>query len=906
MKDRPFEDAIEQFRTKRLNVYKADPDQIVRDARGADRAAKDHVGRWLFELLQNSDDARASKVLILVEDDTVYVADNGCGLKPESISAICGTDLSDKVAGTIGRKGVGFKSVYEISQNPQVLMVDGEGVEFSFAKTRAWLCENGLNDEHVPYQWIPFPISWNEAHQQDPKLRDFSQYRTVVRLPGISPEGKQKAEQLLGEWPPHALFAFRHLREITAPGLKVVLNPGDGVWSLSDSRGRTPVQWRVVKHTESPPEEVLQGLGPSEHQVSFLIAAPIESNCVIPTSNWLPVHVFYPTEQMGPVRLLLHAEFLVKGDRTAIIPIDSSPFNEWVADRLACHVCNFVDDSYCPASPSSHAALLVPFGDRASHPVADDLWQRIAAKARAGLRLADVEGQKRLTVREAKFISFSVRADLASTLLKATSVRDRLLHPSFDDDKEACTALEALNCEQIRDQALMAAIAENADSLAGDTQWVWTCWEWLAAWVGAKPYGEEHKKRVEQAKNLPIIPVGNRLLQPSDLVDRIVTWKPNAAVGNLPDWLPLTFVEDWFRDRIQSEARQRDSVKKLVEELGIKEPGVDVIQRAVGQAIANYWADKQGDPQRFLRFILEQDWYETVKVTDELKRCPVPLAQQAGGATWTEAGKAYFGCEWGNDLLAKLYDGIRGVPWVARDEKLGDAEKLRGVLKWLGVAECPRIVEQSRNTALGQLPQGCDQWKGYLDKEKDPSGRRVSKVEAVSTLDHLAIKDIDSAHAPLLIRLIAKNWETYYCCRAKIRAEGRLSREQYDRPWQIDAKWWWEIRELLRLPTRGGRKENIPLAKLWLPEKKTEQAIGDLLPVVDLDVFENDKDAVRDWLVNPVGLRTRMEQLTVGEWKNLLSDAIPAEAPLERLRSDERLRDKVTRWYATCLETAAE
>ena len=52
-----IEEAIEEFRKKRLAVYKADHDQIVRDERGAERAAKDHVGRWLFELLQNSDDA---------------------------------------------------------------------------------------------------------------------------------------------------------------------------------------------------------------------------------------------------------------------------------------------------------------------------------------------------------------------------------------------------------------------------------------------------------------------------------------------------------------------------------------------------------------------------------------------------------------------------------------------------------------------------------------------------------------------------------------------------------------------------------------------------------------------------------------------------------------------------------
>ena len=156
----PIKEAIEEFRTRRLGVYRADPDQIVRDARGAERAAKDHVGRWLFELLQNSDDAVASDVRIFFDKDTIYVADNGNGLNPEAVSAICGTDFSDKTAGTIGRKGVGFKSVFEVSRNPQVLTVDGEGIEFNPDKAKAWLQQNNLDDGHVPYQWIPFSSHW--------------------------------------------------------------------------------------------------------------------------------------------------------------------------------------------------------------------------------------------------------------------------------------------------------------------------------------------------------------------------------------------------------------------------------------------------------------------------------------------------------------------------------------------------------------------------------------------------------------------------------------------------------------------------------------------------------------------------------------------------------------------------
>jgi hypothetical protein len=219
MKNGIIEKAIGEFKNRRLSVYKADPDQIVRDTRVAERATKDHVGRWLFELLQNSDDAQSTEVRIIIDQDDIYVADKGYGLKPKAVRAICGTDFSDKTTGTIGRKGVGFKSVYEVSQNPQVLTVDGEGIEFSLEKTKTWLHENGLNEDHAPYQWIPFFIQWGDDQLQDPHLIYLKAqgFKTVVRLPNISSEKKQKVEQLLMEWAPHALFAFRHLRKITAP-----------------------------------------------------------------------------------------------------------------------------------------------------------------------------------------------------------------------------------------------------------------------------------------------------------------------------------------------------------------------------------------------------------------------------------------------------------------------------------------------------------------------------------------------------------------------------------------------------------------------------------------------------------------------------------------------------------------
>lgn len=905
--------AIESFIQTRLAVYKADPQQIIRDTRAAERAEKDHAGRWLFELLQNSDDAEAEKVEILVEDDAIYFADNGNGLKPQAISALCGTDFSDKTHGTIGRKGIGFKSVYNVSQNAQVLTVGGEGVEFSREKAEKWLKQQGIANGYVPYQWIPFVISWDEAKRHDANLAILEKYRTIVKLP--SAVNVQAIRQVLNTWPPHALFTFRHVRKIVAPNLSIEVIPDGQKWELRDSRGNIPEQWRVSIHHIPAcliPESVLKTLGPEERTailedgVNFRIAAPVAGGRVVPTAEYLPIHVYYPTEQTGPVRLLLHSEFLVKSDRTALIPLVDGTLNEWLAERLASYVCEFINDAYDSEKPSRNIALLIPFGDRTSHRVAERLWDFMSVKAKAIIRLANIDRKQNLTIGSAQLISVSVQPELARLIYEETHSRSCLLDLSYDGDRDARRALRELGCGEIHDQDLIAAIAEHAAANAENTQWMWACWQWLAEWAAKEPYGEKHAERIATLKKLPIVPVEGRLIRPEDLAGRIVTWKSEEHAQSLPQWLPLAFVDDWLRDRIRTSAEQGKTVQKLCAELNIREPKEDVIQLAVGQAIEQYWEDRQGGPDRFLRFVLLQDWHETSRASIEIQRCPVPLRSAVKGEWWSKACEAYFGKEWGNDLLEEIYSGNDDVAWVRRESSHVECNKIQRVLEWLGVATCPRIIESSGPFRLWALHKQDAAWKTYLEAVRDYCGRSVYEISAVHSLEHLTISGLNCDRAISLIRLIIKNWEHYYRDKIEIAAMGALPRERYYRNIQVKTKWWWEICEQLSVPRQNPCDEHVPLTAHWIPDKRTERLLGDLLHTLDLDFFGGDRNAVHEWLVNVVKLRSRIEQLSLGEWTEILSTRIPLIAAAERLASDERLRDKVTQWYSACLESIDE
>ena len=304
---------------------------------------------------------------------------------------------------------------------------------------------------------------------------------------------------------------------------------------------------------------------------------------------------------------------------------------------------------------------------------------------------------------------------------------------------------------------------------------------------------------------------------------------------------------------------------------------------------------------RFLRFILEQDWHETSRPPSAITRCPVPTVQaESCEAAWSEAQCTHFGREWGNNLLADLYEGNNNVAWVQHIG--GDAYKERTVLEWLGCSAVPRIIEERGPSGNGysayKLPDECNAWRKRDFGDTD----RTPVVDSIARLEHLAVKDLSDSQVCALLLLLAKHWRGYY----KGRAKATLSWFYYtDRSRAVPAFWWCEILNEIR-PVMKTASEVCVLEDCWLPDKRTKRAIGDLLPVIDLEGFKDGKDAVREWLISAAGLRTRIEQLTVKEWKELLATRIPDKAPAERLMSDEQLRDKVTGWYTACLDTVAE
>jgi len=78
---------------------------------------------FIYELLQNAEDAEATSVSFRLEDDRLEVSHDGIAFSEEDVRAI--SQIADGTKGqsdltTIGRFGIGFKSVYAYTDVPQV------------------------------------------------------------------------------------------------------------------------------------------------------------------------------------------------------------------------------------------------------------------------------------------------------------------------------------------------------------------------------------------------------------------------------------------------------------------------------------------------------------------------------------------------------------------------------------------------------------------------------------------------------------------------------------------------------------------------------------------------------------------------------------------------------------------
>lgn len=221
---------LQRICDENLAVYRESPGRLQEDVSQEAQVAHDYRGRLVYELLQNADDSfagiasRDDRVLFRLTDNELWVANTGRAFNEADVCGLCGLGVSSKVGSlgpkraSIGHKGLGFKSVLEITDAPEAY---SETVAFSLGKpsareqvTALWegLGRGPVRD--VPAMRFPRAIDMRQVRWRDLQRDGF---RTAFRFPFrkgfTSGQVAALAHQLL-TLPATSVLFLKHLEDV--------------------------------------------------------------------------------------------------------------------------------------------------------------------------------------------------------------------------------------------------------------------------------------------------------------------------------------------------------------------------------------------------------------------------------------------------------------------------------------------------------------------------------------------------------------------------------------------------------------------------------------------------------------------------------------------------------------------
>lgn len=381
----PATDAtLEQICRENLAVYRESPARLREDVSQESQVAHDYRGRLVYELLQNSDDAlvgvltRDDRVLFRLTDEALWVANTGRAFSEADVRGLCGLGASSKVLAegpkraSIGHKGLGFKSVLEVTDAPEAY---SDTVSFRLGRAEAMDQVQSLWSHHgrgpvraVPAMRFPSLIVEHQAAWDELREAGFhSAFRFPFDARVTEAERHALATQLL-TLPMTSVLFLKHLEEVaivvdvggnrserqwllerhkvTQSGLEVCAGlTGSGLYRVdlvsADTDGER--YWlahngdvAIGEHRDGLNGPAWEGVGVSEVSVAVRDSADPRL-----ARNEQRFHVFLPTQEPSGCSILVNGAFTTDLSRQhVLVPESETSYNAYMIGQAA---ATFVD-----------------------------------------------------------------------------------------------------------------------------------------------------------------------------------------------------------------------------------------------------------------------------------------------------------------------------------------------------------------------------------------------------------------------------------------------------------------------------------------------------------------------------------------------------------------------------------
>lgn len=351
---------IDEFRENSVDSLETSPRFLESQYEEESQNSEDYSQRFIYELIQNADDAlgstqtRDAVARFELTDDSLFVANTGRQIEERDVDSLCtigvsGKSVEEGTHETIGHKGRGFTSVLEITDRPAVYST---GISFRFDPDKsAELLEKaiekrvGMTKDMVPVLCLPFSVAGRPAEVD--RLLDSEQhpceYQTVFALE-LFDDVREQVERDLRNIDKELLLFLRNIER-----LEVVIGDEEFSWVLdredkyvngvevtridieethssesaeSEESSKYVVfrrpSLKIPTHVTNKPDEEI-----THAEVGMALQYVTQSDGVHlrPFPSRPMIHVFLPTELRSPIPIQINGAFNTNMSREQI-PID--------------------------------------------------------------------------------------------------------------------------------------------------------------------------------------------------------------------------------------------------------------------------------------------------------------------------------------------------------------------------------------------------------------------------------------------------------------------------------------------------------------------------------------------------------------------------------------------------------
>ena len=291
-----------------------------------------YEGRYFFELIQNVRDANKEKdqdgeISIELNQDILSISNTGAEFSPKGIESITtigqGTKQSQDY---IGFKGIGFKSIQEITESPKIITRYGS-IFFNKNRTLEKYKDSAITIRQVPLFYFP--------HFMDTKLTDKETnigIVTKIELPLKENITKEKIINDFFEIQSKQLILLGNIKNLhfqsgsTVIDYSINRNPQKRFIEVKENNNpSSKFKYFTPRNKVSIPKEVVESLDGKEKdiftkssQVDINIVLELSENGQIKPIEDAKLYLFYPLQISSGFRFIIHSYFIVNPERTAL------------------------------------------------------------------------------------------------------------------------------------------------------------------------------------------------------------------------------------------------------------------------------------------------------------------------------------------------------------------------------------------------------------------------------------------------------------------------------------------------------------------------------------------------------------------------------------------------------------